>query len=299
MKLADMLDVLKNLVKKGAILEYSLVFLGERNKKKILEEIYSKLGLINPAYQVIFLTNKMSKNDNLSNINKHLNFKTIIFDSFATNEEMFETLIQKENLGTVILFKESAININFKEINKMIELNSKNSILVVSKQNKKENLFQKIYHYIKDFFAHLFLGIHLFDSEADIILLDKILISTMTEMPGKSATLTKVNGWIGIEPKYVTIDEQPKEKIRFSIKSLIPVIIISSILLLLILGDILFSIFKTNIPFLVLFLYIIIQVAVLALLIYSLTRVLFKLKFGNISYVHEANIINEIDNFDD
>lgn len=278
---------------------YSLVFLGERNKKKLLEEISSKLKLNTSSFQVIFLTNTTPKKDNFSNVNKYLNFKTFVFDNYATNEEMFETLVQRESLGSVILFKESAININFNDVNKMIEQNSRKTMLVVSKQNKSNNVFGKIFHYFKDFFAHLFLGVHLYDGEADIILLDKLLISIMNEIPGKSAALTKINGWSGVEPRYVKIDEQPKIKLKFSIRLLVPVIIISFLLLTSIVGDILISVLNVSAPFLVMFLFILVQVALLILLFYTITKTLFRIKFGNIVYVQEANVIEIINNFDE
>lgn len=280
-------------------MEFSLVFLGERNKKKILEEISSKIKLIYPAFQVIFLTNQNPKNEKLSSINRNLNYKTIVFDSLATNEDMFETLIQKEDLGTVILFKETAVNINFNDINRMIEQNSRGVMLVVSKQKKKENIFKKVFQPIKDFFARIFLGVRLFNGETDIILLDKILISTMTEMPGKSASLTKINGWAGVEPKYVSIDEQPKaKKTKFVLKDFYSVIIISALFLIFIVADIVLGVLKIKMPFILLFLLIIVQVADLALLLYILTKTLFRIKLGKM-YARETNILNEIDNFDE
>ncbi len=280
-------------------MEFSLVFLGERNKKKILEEISSKIKLVYPNFQVIFLTNQNPKNEQLSTINKNLNYKTIVFDTFATNEEMFETIIQKEDVGTVILFKETAVNINFNDINRMIEQNSRGAMLVVSKQKKKENIFRKVFQPIKDFFARIFLGVRLFNGEADIILLDKILISTMTEMPGKSASLTKINGWAGVEPKYVTIDEQPKVlKNKIVLKDFVPVIAISSLFLLFIVADIVLGVLKVKIPFIWLFLFIIVQVALLAFLLYTLTKTLFRIKLGKM-YAREINILDEIDNFDE
>jgi hypothetical protein len=280
-------------------LEFSLVFLGERNKKKILEEISSKIKLVYPNFQVIFLTNQNPKNEQLPTINKNLNYKTIVFDTFATNEEMFETIIQKEDVGTVILFKETAVNINFNDINRMIEQNSRGAMLVVSKQKKKENIFRKVFQPIKDFFARIFLGVRLFNGEADIILLDKILISTMTEMPGKSASLTKINGWAGVEPKYVTIDEQPKVlKNKIVLKDFVPVIAISSLFLLFIVADIVLGVLKVKIPFIWLFLFIIVQVALLAFLLYTLTKTLFRIKLGKM-YAREINILDEIDNFDE
>ncbi len=280
-------------------MEFSLVFLGERNKKKILEEISSKIKLVYPNFQVIFLTNQNPKNEQLPTINKNLNYKTIVFDTFATNEEMFETIIQKEDVGTVILFKETAVNINFNDINRMIEQNSRGAMLVVSKQKKKENIFRKVFQPIKDFFARIFLGVRLFNGEADIILLDKILISTMTEMPGKSASLTKINGWAGVEPKYVTIDEQPKVlKNKIVLKDFVPVIAISSLFLLFIVADIVLGVLKVKIPFIWLFLFIIVQVALLAFLLYTLTKTLFRIKLGKM-YAREINILDEIDNFDE
>ena len=37
---------------------YSFVFLGERNREKILGELSKKISLSTSSYQVIFLTNK-------------------------------------------------------------------------------------------------------------------------------------------------------------------------------------------------------------------------------------------------
>lgn len=278
-------------------LEYSLVFLGERNKKKILADISSNLKLAMASYQVIFLTKTPSK-EKLSEINTQLNFKTIVFDKQASNDEMVETLVQTESLGTLILFRENYVNINFKDINKMIELNSRGNMLVVSKQNKKENVVTKVFKVIKTFFVRLLLGVQLFDGEADIVLLDRVLASTMIEMRGRSAALTKVNGWSGITPKYVGIDEQPKTKTKFPIKIFTPLIVISSIFMLLIITDIILSVLNVNIMFLGWFSLIAVQIGIFIMLIYSITKTCFRLKFGDISHVNQANILNKIDNFD-
>jgi hypothetical protein len=72
-------------------MEYSFVFLGKRNRKKILEDISAKVKLLFPSYQIVFLTNNKPKTEKLSTINKNLNFKTIIFKETSTNDEMFET----------------------------------------------------------------------------------------------------------------------------------------------------------------------------------------------------------------
>jgi hypothetical protein len=281
-------------------MEYSFVFLGKRNRKKILEDISAKVKLLFPSYQIVFLTNNKPKTEKLSTINKNLNFKTIIFKETSTNDEMFETFIKQQDIGNVILFKESAVNINFNYINKMIEYNRKGNLLIVSKQEKKESILNKIFKPIKNFLARIFLGVKLFDAEADIVLLDKVLVSTMNEIPGKSAGLTKINGWAGIEPKYVTIDKQfTKEKQKNNIRDFYPLIAISSLLILFVITDVLFGVLKIQMHFLLFFLFIIAQVSVLVLLLYSLTKIFFRLKFGKISYTNEAEIVEEIDNFEE
>ena len=87
---------------------YSFVFLGERNRRKVLEDLTSRIGLSSPSYQVVFLTNKNVEKENLSNEFRHTNFKTIVYKESSTPEQMFENLVHSENLGTVVLFKESA-----------------------------------------------------------------------------------------------------------------------------------------------------------------------------------------------
>lgn len=279
-------------------MEFSLVFLGNRDRKKFLEEISSKIKLIYSSYQVVFLTNKIP-DSKLLNINKYINFKTIIFGSSATNEEMFETFVQKTETQTIILFKENTRNINFNDINKMIDRNQKGDMLIVSKQSKKPNILMKIFKSVKDFFTRIFLGVRLFNGEGDIILLDKTLISTMKEMPGKSAVLTKINCWAGIEPKYITIAEQPKQKIKYSTKDLLPIIIILSIFLLFIIIDIILGVLAVTIPFIWLFLLVVIQIVIFALVLYYFTKIMFNIQYGSMRYIPQARIINETDNFDE
>ena len=281
-------------------MEYSFVFLGERNRKKILEEMSSKLSLPTTSFQVVFLTNKKPSAESLSKTFSIINFKTIVFKETATSEQMFETLVHRENLGTVVLFKETATNINFADVNKMVEKNLKGAKVVVSKQIKNENWFSKTLSAIKTFFTKLFLGLKLYPGEGDIILLDTILTATLSEMDGRSALLTKVNGWAGVEPKTVSIAEQTKEKKQsFSLTYFKAPLAWSGLLLLLIVGNILFSVLNVNLPFLALFAYIVVEVAVFGLLIYSLSRSMFNLKYGKVSYVLQSEIVEIIDYLED
>lgn len=282
-------------------MEYNLVFVGNRDRNKIIEDISSNLRLITSSYQVIFLTNKKPI-DKINTTNKKINYKTIVFESSATNEEMFETYIQKEGKESIILFNETAINIDWTDILNMIKRHSNgNNLLIVSKQKDDENILKKIFFNIKNFFAKIFLGIKIFKGNAEIVLLDKLLVSTIKEMPGRSATLTKINGWSGIEPKYIDIQEQPKQniKLKYKTKDFISVIISSSIFLLFIIADIILGVLHIPLSFILLFLFIVLHIGILALLLYFLTKTLFRINYGNLKYVSKAKIIDEIDNFDE
>ena len=256
---------------------YNLVFLGNRDRNKILEDISSNFRLISSSYQVIFLTN--TKPTDKIETNKKLNYKTIVFESSAKNEEMFETYIQKEGKDSIILFDETAINIDWNDIINMIKKHSNgSSMLIVSKQKDEENFFQKIFFNIKNFFAKIFLGFKIFKGNAEIVLLDKVLVSTIKEIPGRSATLTKINGWSGIEPKYIEIAEQPKQniKLKYNSNDFISVIIFSFIFLSFIATDIILGVLHISLPFLLIFLFIVLHIGMLSLLLYFLTKTFLK-----------------------
>lgn len=294
----DILEDLKKWVK-GENMEYNLVFLGERNKKKILEDISSNLSLPRSTYQVTFLTNNEMKKNKFSKINKNLNFNTITYEKHSTNESMFESFIQKEGLKNVILFKDSAIDLNFKDINKMIEQQKNGSLLIVSKQDKKENFFRKTFKVVRDFLTKLFLGIRLFDDNADVILFDRLLVAIMQEMPGKSSILTKINAWAGVTPTYVKINSQPPQVKKYKLKEFTSVLTISGILLLLIVADIILLALSVKMHFIWLLLIVAMHFVLLILLLYSVTKKVFKVKFGDVGPVPEARILHEFDNFDE
>ena len=277
---------------------YSFIFVGERNRGKILEEIASKISLSTSSYQVLFLNNKNFKNEDLSH-HSHINFRKIVFRESATSDEMFETLLQSENLGTVVLFKESATNINFSDVKRMIEQNRNGHKIVVSKQNKHENIFMRALAQVKKFLIRIFLGMKLYPGEADIILIDQILVATMSEMNGKSGLLTKVNGWAGIDPKTVTIDEQKKVEKHFSIKNFLFPIIYEWLFILMLIGNVLFSVLNVKLPFLGLFSYILAEIALFGMFIYTLSKAMFRQEFGNISYTLTNEVVSEIDNFEE
>lgn len=280
-------------------MKYSLVFLGDRNRKKILEDISSNLTLPFSAYQVVFLSNSDFKKENLSNINGHLNFKTLIYEKFSSSESMFESFIQNQNTGNIILFKESAMNLNFRDVNRMIAEQKKGSLLVVSKQNIKENWFVKTLKNIRNFLVKLFLNVSLFEDSADIILFDRLLIATMQEMPGKSAALSKVNAWTGISPKYISIDNQPKQKTSYRFKDFISVLILSIFFVGLLTTDIVLGVLKIKTPFILIIGIVALHLLTLISLTYIITKKLFLIKFGNLGVVPEANLLYEIDNFDE
>ena len=278
---------------------YSFVFLGERNRRKILEELTSKVGLPSPAYQVVFLTNKKVEKENLSNEFRHTNFKTIVYKESSTPEQMFETLVHSENLGTVVLFKESARDINFSDVDRMIEKNSRGAKVVVSRQNKSENWLTKSWETIKSFFTKVFFGLKLYPGEADIILLDSILVSTLSEMTGKSALLSKVNGWAGVEPKIVTIPLQEQIVQKKSKRCFLFPCVWAGFFLAMLVGLILFVTLDVNLAFLGWFSYVVGMVAFLGLCVYTLSRALFNYHFGEISFTTQAEVVQIIDNFDE
>ncbi len=278
---------------------YSFVFLGERNRRKVLEDLTSRIGLSSPSYQVVFLTNKNVEKENLSNEFRHTNFKTIVYKESSTPEQMFENLVHSENLGTVVLFKESAKNINFSDVDRMIEKNSRGAKVVVSRQNKSENWLTKSWETIKSFFTKIFFGLKLYPGEADIILLDSILVSTLSEMTGKSALLSKVNGWAGVEPKTVTIPLQEKTKQKKSKRCFLFPSVWAGLFIAMLVGLILFVTLNVNLTFLGWFSYIVGMVAFFGISVYTFSRALFNYHFGEISFTTQAEAIQIIDNFDE
>lgn len=278
---------------------YSFVFLGERNRRKILEELTTKVGLPSPSYQVVFLTNKNVEKENLSNEFRHTNFKTIVYKESSTPEQMFENLVHSENLGTVVLFKESAKNINFSDVDRMIEKNSRGAKVVVSRQNKSENWLTKSWETIKSFFTKIFFGLKLYPGEADIILLDSILVSTLSEMTGKSALLSKVNGWAGVEPKTVTIPLQEKTKQKKSKRCFLFPSVWAGLFVAMLVGLILFVTLNVNLTFLGWFSYVVGMVAFFGISVYTFSRALFNYHFGEISFTTQAEAVQIIDNFDE
>lgn len=278
---------------------YSFVFLGERNRRKVLEDLTSRIGLPSPSYQVVFLTNKNVEKENLSNEFRHTNFKTIVYKESSTPEQMFETLVHSENLGTVVLFKESAKNINFSDVDRMIEKNSRGAKVVVSRQNKSENWLTKSWETIKSFFTKIFFGLKLYPGEADIILLDSILVSTLSEMTGKSALLSKVNGWAGVEPKTVTIPLQEKAKQKKSKRCFLFPSVWAGLFIAMLVGLILFVTLNVNLTFLGWFSYVVGMVAFFGISVYTFSRALFNYHFGEISFTTQAEAVQIIDNFDE
>lgn len=278
---------------------YSFVFLGERNREKILSELTKKISLPTSSYQVIFLTNKKQENERLSNHFPYINFKTIIFNKTATPEQMFETLISTESLGNVVLFKESAKNINFDDVNRMIEKAQNGAQIVVSKQLKSDNFLTKAFEAIKNFFTRIFIGLKLYPGEADIILLNNVLCETLAQLDGKSALLTKVNGWAGVDPKVVSISNQEKEKKPIPFKKIVFPLFWATLFLGMIVGNILFAVLGVGLPFIGMFSYIVGEVAIFGLFLYSLTRTLFNNRFGQIAYTLKAQILDVVDNFDE
>ncbi len=278
---------------------YSFVFLGERNRRKVLEDLTSRIGLPSPSYQVVFLTNKNVEKENLSNEFRHTNFKTIVYKESSTPEQMFESLVHSENLGTVVLFKESAKNINFSDVDRMIEKNSRGAKVVVSRQNKSENWLTKSWETIKSFFTKIFFGLKLYPGEADIILLDSILVSTLSEMTGKSALLSKVNGWAGIEPKTVTIPLQEKTKQKKSRRCFLFPSVWAGLFVAMLVGLILFVTLNVNLTFLGWFSYVVGMVAFFGISVYTFSRALFNYHFGEISFTTQAEAVQIIDNFDE
>ena len=278
---------------------YSFVFLGERNRRKVLEDLTSRIGLPSPSYQVVFLTNKNVEKENLSNEFRHTNFKTIVYKESSTPEQMFESLVHSENLGTVVLFKESAKNINFSDVDRMIEKNSRGAKVVVSRQNKSENWLTKSWETIKSFFTKIFFGLKLYPGEADIILLDSILVSTLSEMTGKSALLSKVNGWAGVEPKTVTIPLQEKTKQKKSKRCFLFPSVWAGLFIAMLVGLILFVTLNVNLTFLGWFSYVVGMVAFFGISVYTFSRALFNYHFGEISFTTQAEAVQIIDNFDE
>ena len=279
---------------------YSFVFVGDINKKEILANLSSNIDLPVNSYKVIFLNDKKTEKENILREFSHINFKTYVFKENSTYEQMFEALINNEkNLGTIIYFKNSVKKFKVSDINQMIEQNSRGAKIVVSKQCKNSFWFNKIVSPIKKLFTKFFLGITLYPGEADIILIDEVLASTMVEMVGKSTFLTSVNGWAGVEPKTVIIPEQQKTKNNNSKKCFLPPVILGIISILLIVSSIVLGAFNVNISFLGWFVIIVFNFAVLLSCIYLLTKSIFKFKNGDISYTPKAEIIEIIDNLDE
>ena len=90
-----------------------------------------------------------------------------------------------------------------------------------------------------------------------------------------------------------------KIKIKNNSKDFISVIIFSFIFLSFISTDIILSVLHISLPFLLIFLFIVLHIGMLSLLLYFLTKTFFKIKYGNLKYVSKAKIIDEIDNFEE
>ena len=279
---------------------YSFVFLGERNRKQILKEMASNIALPSSSYQILFLTNKEQKNENLFKDFNKINFKTIVYKNSANNEEMFESLVHSNlTLGTVVLIKESAVNLNFKDLNNFVERHKNGAKIVVAKQVKNQTFFAKISNPIKKFFAKIFMGLKLFPGEANVVLLDNVLVSTLSEINGKSALLTKVNGWIGVEAKTAPISQQPKQKKNLNISLLKFPLIWTALFLGMIVGNVLFAVLNVSIPFLAYFAYALVEFAFLVLTAYSAAKVYFKLELGKIDHTSPADVVKIIDNYEE
>ena len=110
--------------------------------------------------------------------------------------------------------------------------------------------------------------------------------------------LTKANGWIGIEPKVIQIEKQNNQKSYFNVKNYILPICITFFLLCLITGNILFSVFNVQLPFLAYFSYLIFEILILGLIIYTTLKSNLICTLGNLKNVNPAKIIDIYDNFD-
>lgn len=277
-------------------MKYSFVFVGERDEKQTVNNLISKINLPHAAIQVIFLT---TKNNVETFENCPVRVRTIVFKQTASSKQMFETLVQNESLGTVVLFKEGVEVKDFSDVQRMIGLCQGGEKLVVSNRIKQENVFLKALNKIKSFFVKLCLGVKTFRGEADVILLDNVLVETLSQLEGKSAYLTSVNGWAGVEEKNVTVDVEQKQKSKLPLRNLTYPLICAGILLLMIVGNILFSVLNVSLPFLAIFAYIAVEVAIFCFFIYLLTKMLFFAKYGNIAYTLKSDVLFTYDNFNE
>lgn len=275
----------------------SLIFVGKRNYKKILEDIENNLVLDSSDFNVYFLTNE---DFNHAELDTKIDYKILRFDQYSTENEMLEYVFQNIKLGNVLLFKESYQNFNVEEANKMlISLTKKEHDLIITKQQKDENFFTKALFKIKKFVIKLFTGNNIYDGEADIMFLSTLSTSIIKQTPKKSAIYIKMNAWTGITPHIVKISSQDKikKKTNFAKSTIVSLSALCSLLLLMIVGNILFSVLKIKLPFIAMLSYILVEVALLGFICFVLLKMLVHKEYGKINFINEGILVQTITNF--
>lgn len=275
----------------------TFVFTGARNFKNILQGFVSKVNLSIYDYNILFLTNE---NTNLTkeDLPQDISYSITVFDNYSTENEMIEYLFQNEKLENVIIVKNSYQNINFEDFNRILKEAQKGREVVISKQNKQENFFTKIWKNIKKFVIKSLFGFKIYDAEADIVFLNPLAVSIIKQSPKRSAMFVNINSWAGLEPFEVLISSQPKNKsqIKTSKTFYISLITSSIILLGMLIGHVIFSVFKIKLTFLLLLTYILLEIVLFGFIIFYVFKMLFLKKYGKLNFINEAILTQTINN---
>lgn len=268
----------------------TLLVVGERNIKKILQELEKEFILDCEDFNVVFLTNKIKE----TNFETKISFQVLEFNNSSENE-MLEYAFSNLNLKNVLLFKESYTNFKINEVNKMLEkLTKKNFDLIVSKQNKKTNFLTKAIKIVSNFFIKLFVGCKAYNGEADFMFLSEFAVSIVKQSPNKSAKYLKLNNFSGISEENSPINVQQKIKKPLCFKNFRTCIVLYSLLIILIAGNVCLSAFNVKISTIVNIIYILFDIAVFGLAFFSTIKFLIFNKYGKINFINEATLTQNI-----
>ena len=107
-----------------------------------------------------------------------------------------------------------------------------------------------------------------------------------------------MNSWAGLEPFDVLISSQPKNKsqLKTSKTFYISLITASIILLGMLIGHVIFSVFKIKLPFLVLLTYILLEIVLFGFIMFYVFKMLFLKKYGKLNFINEAILTQTINN---
>lgn len=280
-------------------MKYSLIFSLEKNNciDEMIKFFKEKFCVIPPEFELIFLIDEENENkfSEIADVESGLNIRAFCFDKETTEDMRIESAVDKIHGDSLILSRSSFLCKNLNIYNRIIELHSSGKHIVVSKQDKHDNVF---FDYVRKFYGKTLKFLYGFDTypgEADVILLDKQAVDILKATPGRSPLLTKFNNWCGYEIGSVKVPvsttKSPKTKAKksdvysFCSFSVIFAALLSTQIALHFLHPVSTI---SNITF------IAFEVGSLLLSGYFLFRILFKKKYGELSMVPSAIIKKEV-----